>query len=530
MTLPEGINLLPITDWQNGHQNFTVNLTKDASFNLRLPFAFTETEKNYQATTKNFQWLIQHAVDNNLKLRALGNGWSFSDVQVCTGGLVDTRELRTFFSIGNSFLSPQYLASGKTAKDLVFTQCGMSILQMNKELEEENGWLRSLRASGASNGQTIAGATATGTHGAGIKAGAVHDAIVGLHLVTGFNRHVWLERASNPVASPAFTDWLGAEIFRDDDLFNAAVVSFGSFGFIHGVLLETEPIYLLEKYTSANIPYNDNLKQAINEWKFEALNDFLPFPPESPGRSLYHFEVLVNPHRFAVNDADKGVYLRAMYKTPYRTDYTKPAQPGGNFQYGDELLGLIQTILDNIGKKLTQKLIPPLVTKLFPLAFAANEQATGTIGEIFTNTKFRGKAASAATAIDTSNASRAIEEIVALNRKIPFPGALALRFVKGTQATLGFTKFEKTCVLEMDGVESATSRKFFSSVWDRFEAIGLPYTLHWGKINFNLTEARIRQMYGDTAVNKWLTARHKLLDNETQKVFTNEFMERTGLM
>jgi hypothetical protein len=237
----------------------------------------------------------------------------------------------------------------------------------------------------------------------------------------------------------------------------------------------------------------------------------------------------VNPHRFAVNDADKGVFLKAMYKTPYRTDYTKPASAPGNFQYGDELLGLIQTILDNIGKKLTQKLVPPLVTKLFPLAFASNEQVTGTIGEIFTNTKFRGKAASAAIAIDTANASRAIEEIVAMNSKVPFAGGLALRFVKGTNATLGFTKFEKTCVLEMDGVESASSRKFFSSVWNRFEEIGLPYTLHWGKINFNLTEPRIRQMYGDAAVNKWLTARHKLLDDVTQKVFTNEFMERTGL-
>jgi hypothetical protein len=318
-------------------------------------------------------------------------------------------------------------------------------------------------------------------------------------------------------------------VFRDDDLFNSALVGFGSFGFIHGILLETEPIYLLEKYTSANIPYNDTLKQAINEWKFDALNEFLPFPPESAGRSLYHFEVLVNPHRFAVNDASKGLYLKVLYKTPYRTDYPKPEVPGGKFQYGDDLLGVIETILDNIGKKLTQKLVPPLVTKLFPLAFAANEQATGTIGEIFTNTRFRGKAASAAIAIDTANASRAIEEIVQLNTQTPFPGALALRFVKGTQATLGFTRFEKTCVLEMDGVESATSRRFFSSVWDRFEQIGLPYTLHWGKINFNLTEARIRQMYGDTAVNKWLAARHKLLDEATQKVFTNEFMERTGL-
>jgi hypothetical protein len=530
MSLPEGITLLPITSWQNGHQNFSVQLQKDASFNMRLPFAFTEQERNYHATTKNFQWLIQHAIDNNLRLRALGNGWSFSDVAVCKGGLVDTRELRTFFSIGNNFLSPQYLASGKSGQDLLFTQCGMSMLQLNKELEQENGWFRAMRASGASNGQTLVGATATGTHGAGIRVGACHDAIVGLHIITGPDKHVWLERASNPVASQAFIDWLGAEAIRDDELFNAAVVSFGSFGFIHGVLLETEPIYLLEKYTAANIPYNDNLKSAINEWNFDALQEFLPFPAEGPDRSLYHFEVIVNPHRFAADDPAKGVFMKVLYKTPYRNDYPKPTPVPGNFQYGDELLGLVQTVLDSMGKKIAQKLVPPLVTKLFPLAFASNEKSTGTIGEMFTNTKFRGKAASAAIAIDTANASLAIEEIIQMNAKMAFAGGLALRFVKGTPALLGFTKFPKTCVLEMDGVDSATSRKFFNLVWNRFEELGIDYTLHWGKINFNLDEPRVRRMYGDTNVNKWLAARRTLLSDATRDVFTNDFMERCGLV
>jgi hypothetical protein len=530
MSLPEGIVPLPITSWQNGHQNFSVQLQADASFNMRLPFSFNEQEKNYHATTKNFQWLIKHAIDNGLRLRAMGNGWSFSEVAVCKGGIVDTRELRTFFSMGDSFLSPQYLASGKTANDVVFTQCGMSILQMNKELEQENGWNRSLRASGASNGQTIVGATATGTHGAGYKVGAVHDAIVGLHIVTGPDTHVWLERASYPVASQEFIDWLGAEAIKDDELFNAAVVSFGSFGFIHGVLLETETIYLLEKYTAGNIPYDDKLRAAINEWDFNAIAEHLPFPAEGPDRSLYHFEVVINPHRFAANDTGRGAFMKVMYKVPYRSDYAKPTGPPGDFQYGDELLGVMQTVIDSLGKKIVQKLVPPLVTKLFPLAYASNERSTGTIGEHFTNTKFRGKAASAAIAIDTANASRAIDEIVKINSKTVFAGGLALRFIKGTPALLGFSKFPKTCVLEMDGVESATSRKFFNNVWTRFEELGIDYILHWGKINFILDEQRVRRMYGDTPVNKWLAARRSLLNDATRKVFTNEFMEKCGLV
>ncbi len=529
MSLPAGISRIPITDWQNGHLNFSVGLTKDASFNMRLPFAFNQNEDNYRATTKNFQWLIQHAIDNGLTLRALGNGWSFSDVAVCKDGLVDTRELRTFFKIADSFLSPAYLATGKTADDLVFTQCGMSILQMHKELESENGWLRSMKASGASNGQTIVGATATGTHGSAMAVGAVHDAIRGLHIITGPDKHVWIERASQPVASDEFIAWLGATPIRDDAAFNAAVVSFGSFGFIHSVLIETDPIYLLKKFVRGPLAYTEAVRHAINTWDFTGIEDLLPFPLNSPNKELYHFEVVVNPHRFAKEDPENGVFIKTIYKLPYFTGYPPPNTESGKFQYGDELLGVMQSVLDAVGKPLRQKLIPPIVNKLFPLAYAAVEEVTGTIGEMFNNTKFRGQAASAAMAIDSKDASRAIEEIVSVNSQSVFAGGIALRFVKGTPATLGFTHFAKTCVLELDGVESKSSRKFFEKVWNRFEALGIPYTLHWGKVNFILNEERILSMYGENAVNQWKSWREKLLDEPTRKVFTNDFMVRCGL-
>jgi FAD/FMN-containing dehydrogenase len=97
----------------------------------------------------------------------------------------------------------------------------MSILQIKEKLESSG---RSLKASGASNGQSIAGATATGTHGAAYNVGAVHDAIVGLHVIVGPARHVWIEKKSNPIASDEFIN-CGAEKISDDDFFNAVVVS-----------------------------------------------------------------------------------------------------------------------------------------------------------------------------------------------------------------------------------------------------------------------------------------------------------------
>ena len=157
---------------------------------------------------------------------------------------------------------------GKEAADLFFVECGMSVLDVNEKLEQDSNPKRSLKASGASNGQSIAGCTSTGTHGSAFKVGAVHDTIVGLHIVVSPDRHVWLEKKSNPVASDDFINWLGAEAIKDDELFNAAVVSFGSFGFIHGILLETEPIFLLEQFRAGNIVYNDALRFAMNNLEF----------------------------------------------------------------------------------------------------------------------------------------------------------------------------------------------------------------------------------------------------------------------
>ena len=104
--LPDGISALPITTWENGHENFVHTYKKNSSFKLSIPSS--KSSNPYRDTTKNFQWLMQYAIDNNIQLRALGNGWSFSEVAVCEGGLVDTKALRLSFNLKNSFVAPEY--------------------------------------------------------------------------------------------------------------------------------------------------------------------------------------------------------------------------------------------------------------------------------------------------------------------------------------------------------------------------------------------------------------------------------------
>ena len=64
-----------------------------------------------------------------------------------------------------------------------------------------------------------------------------------------------------------FIQKLGAELVQDDELFNAALVSFGSFGIIHGVLIETEELFLMETYMR-RMPYDDTLKKLMETLNF----------------------------------------------------------------------------------------------------------------------------------------------------------------------------------------------------------------------------------------------------------------------
>ncbi|MBO0357800.1 FAD-binding protein [Hymenobacter sp. BT186] len=529
MSLPNGLEAHPMTEWTNRHENFTQKLTASACFKLRIP-ALPTSQEQYRQTTANFQWLIRYGIEHNMRLRALGKGWSFSEVAVTNGGLVDTMALRQSFALKPAMVAPAYQTAGRTADNLFFTECGTSIVGLEQLLEPRG---KSIRASGASNGQSIAGALSTGTHGGAFRFGAVAETVVGLHLVTGPDRHVWLERASYPVASAKFTDWLGVapeNVHRDDALFNAALVSFGSFGFIHGVLLETEPLFLLEDFSAYRVPYREGVKQLMTNLNLSGLHPWLTLPLTDPSRQPYHLTVIINPHQFDLTgaNADHGVFVQLLFKAPYKLPYKRRPAPAPGFTYGDSTLGLIETVLDHLGN-LGAAVVPTLVNKLYPLAFENTNGTAGTMSETFDNTNIRGKAASAAIGIDNHDVPRVLVEIQALNKQTPFPGVLGLRFVQRTKATLGFTRFPVTAVLEFDGVEGKVTRKFLEQIWARLEALNINYTLHWGKINFNLTPARLRKMYGDTAVNQWLSSRQRLLDAPTRRVFTNAFMERCGL-
>jgi hypothetical protein len=189
-------------------------------------------------------------------------------------------------------------------------------------------------------------------------------------------------------------------------------------------------------------------------------------------------------------------------------------------------------VLDQVQARvgfLNKLLIPKLVNSLFSLAYDRPEDAVGTIGETFRNTVFRGNLFSSGFGIRREDVRRVISEAIEINKRIPMAGVLSLRFVKGTQATLGFTRWEKSCVMEIDGADAKITHDFVHALSSKLKELDIPFTFHWGKINRVMDKTLVDWMYGADTIRKWKEQRSRVMSHEVQQVFNNEFMERCGL-
>jgi hypothetical protein len=502
MSLPQ---IIPtnVTEWVNRHDTFThpVNNLFDL-INGNTGNGFND----YNAMTEALQVFLAKAIAENKTIRALGGGWSFTKVATADW-ILNTKMLNMLFPIRNAqSLSPKYKGA---PSNLLFAQCGNSIQELNNWLQQNK---RSLKTTGASNGQTIVGCFSTGTHGSAIDTGSVQDYIVGLHIITGPGEHIWLERASYPVVSDAFIQKFKTRLVADDELFNAALVSFGSFGLIHGVMIETEDIYLLECYRK-KIPVDDSFRHIMKTLDFSQAN-FVPNGNERP----FHFQAVIDQYNL-----DGGSYATLMYKRPYTENYQPPVPDFNKAGPGDDLAAVVGIITD-----LFPGLTPKVVSKLVKTSYTLYEGVLGTSGEIFTNNNIRGKLLSTALGIPVDRVLEVNEMLIELNKTAgPFSGIFSYRYVKKSDATLAFTRFAPTCILELDGVESKITRNFYEVVWAELEARNIPHSFHWGKIH-NLDEAKTRRIYG-AAMDKWIEQRNKILSPKVMKVFNTQALKDCGL-
>jgi hypothetical protein len=506
----------PKTIWKNFHESWEQAIVGE--WDVFMPQqAAGLTVEDLKETTRQFQALIADARKKGLKARAIGSSWSLSHAPATSGWTLNTNRLRGRLKVSAADIDPGYPGNADQKNGLYLFQCGNTVADVNKVLESKSQQ-RSLFTSGAANGQTIVGATSCGTHGSALECGALHDHIVAIHLICTGNSHFWIERKSRPVMKADWVKKLGATLKRDDDdLFNAAVVSFGSFGIIGAVVLETVPRYWLDTFPGT-ATLDEDLWKVIGGLDFSAHPYFQP-DGKKPGGKPYFFQAVINP-------ASDEVLLNANYKKECPADYAPNydlIQKPGAIGPGFDSLSTVGFILDKF------KGVIPRFSKLVAGALFDTKPKTGTSGEIYGFKAPQLHVASGSIAVALADARRTLETLVALYKEIgPVPLVLGCRYVRKTPALLAFNKFDMGLMISLDGVDSKGTRDFFATAANRLEAKGIDFTQHWGKVN-GYTKARVDKAYGGN-VGKWLKARREVLpDDGDRTLFDNLYIEERGL-
>lgn len=225
------------------------------------------------------------------RIRAVGSGHSASAApQPSEGG-----HFVELDHIAGEMPWPWYADGGQYVR----VGAGTTIAALNAMLDARGLALHNM---GSWDGQTVAGATATGTHGSGLRHPPMCDRVVAIELVTDekdpdsgarVQRFLRIEREglTDVGAFEAARARFGDEddpvrtlkLEPDDDLLNAARIHLGCFGVVYALTLEVRPRFWLKE--RPQVMTWDRVKEVPLEERARAHPEF--------------FWMLCVPHRYA---------------------------------------------------------------------------------------------------------------------------------------------------------------------------------------------------------------------------------------
>ncbi|HUE80347.1 MAG TPA: FAD-binding protein [Sphingomicrobium sp.] len=509
MASNSNISTFSDVEWKNFHGNIKRTVKKHILVKNGNPGS--STLKGMRETAAALQSVISDAKKAGVQLRTQGARWSFSDITAPDkdGWILETDQLGYRFFLKQVDIEPQ---SGLVAEELFLAQAGAKISRINEALETRSR-RSALRTSGASNGQTIAGALATGVHGSAIDVGAMESQVAGLQLLTA-DKNIWLESARAPVVSTDFAKKLDSILIRDDLLFDAALVNLGALGVIHAVLLKTTGRYRLN--SSLKHLSFDQLRRTMTTLDFRGSGS----PDET--RRPYFFQGIIDPN------VPNKVYATFRYKEPCPPDFEPSYDRESGYVTGTDIPALIGRAIDFFPA--LRDLAVSLIAQRELKEIQQLPHEFQTPGQAYSFTTSRSGVASSAFAVPLAQTATALAIMQEAFRDHPgAPAVHACRFAQKSPAILGFTRYDPTCIIDLDGIESQTTRDLIELTADRLEAAGMPFTMHWGKTNF-LTKERVRHAYGDGAIERWKLARMRLLPDQAERaVFSSPMTSRCGL-
>lgn len=492
--------------WTNWH--LTVKDVPIAGRFEQLNASGTPTLARMAESAAAIQKVIGRAFADRRRLRAQGAAWSFSEAASIPGGWsFATGYLNWLFPLPATHVHPSF---GGDRDGFVLCQTGVSVSELNQYLEA-NG--RSLRTTGASNGQTFVGAMSASTHGSAIDQTAIQGQVAAIQLLCGpsAEHNLWIERDTRPVTDGRAAAQLGATVVRDDRLFEAALVGLGAFGIIHAVLIETMPIFLMHM-NRKRIPVSPGLKDAMAGGSFASAG-----LPGASGRP-YFFQSVVNDH------IDAGhAYVTVGHKIAWDPNHKLVYDLQNKRGPGYDLAVVVANLLEAF-----PGLTPPITKAVMADQLKPITDRKASWGQSFNYTTPRAGTAGSAAAVPAER----VHDVLAIYGKAlkkvgKAPVAFACRYAVKSPGLLAFQRYPKTAIIDIDGIDTPLTRQMMAQALADLRAAGIPNAEHWGKIN-QMTAASVRDSYGSD-LETWIKARTDLLSREAEYVFGSAFLDRLGL-
>ena len=260
-------------------------------------------------TLEQLREIVREAEREDITVRAVGSGHSWSDVALTDGILVHPEGLTEWLELDHALLragaaDPDERSSvtdadadAPIATTLVQVQAGMKIAELNTHLRERELALPNM---GGFDGQTVAGVISTSTHGSGLAWGPLSDLVCSLDVVAAGGA-VYRIEPKDGITDPAsysarYPDY---ELVQDDDWFNAVRVGVGCMGLIYSVILAVRPLFYLreKRWMSTWAKVREEIAQGprspvlTGDQHYEVL--FSPYPPGLEPKNIDDVECLV---------------------------------------------------------------------------------------------------------------------------------------------------------------------------------------------------------------------------------------------
>jgi hypothetical protein len=415
----------------------------------------------------------------------VGTSWSFApliggaDTQISLDGLSGMSLARPADIHEDCKVDPKHLAfvsGGTRLRELVSWAERMGL---------------SIETSGTHLGPTIAGAFGTASHGSRLGFGGIQDLIRGMHLITGEDKHVWIEPDVRPVLSEAAQDLLKVPdatltVIRSKNVFDDALIHLGAMGIVNGVVIELVPSRRYVNYRVKKALGND-LLELISDGAFRQIAQHLGCNHEPQ-----FYELTVDPSALRTEPALHMMYFYGQRSSaspvcPRFSPADAVAMIGHNLQstsFPGDLLTAFESAsapnaLNTRPLSFDDKFIRQALHLLLRMkAYSAFEfyrnsgcfidppqrfnpldpnNPSMTWGELHSDDitgGVPGALYNASFAIERNSLFRALPLICDAVSDLPPSFVFTVRFVSHPEGTLAFTRFDENAVIEIDGLSA----------------------------------------------------------------------------